>query len=112
MQQKVASLMSPRIEIKEMTGTLFVVQAECLNEKGKVVTRQLGTYQGICDNGSPGWSEYGHTPFKTKEMAQHAAQFPYAYSCYDAHYRGGEVKILEVTTHVVTTTTTVEHELA
>jgi hypothetical protein len=103
--------MPPNIETKETTGTLFIVQAECLDEKGKTVIRQLGTYQGMCDNGSPGWSSCSRTPFKTIEMARDAAQFPYTYSCYDAHYEGGAIKILEITTHTVTTITTVEHEL-
>jgi hypothetical protein len=91
------------------TSTLFYVQAECLDQKGETVTRRLGLVRGMSDNGRPGWTQYGGTGYRTLIEAQEAAKFPYSYSVYDGHYKGGVIRVLEIETHTVTTVTTYEH---
>jgi hypothetical protein len=96
-------------ESSDVTHTKFVVQAECIDQTGQTVIRQLGLVRGMSDNGRPGWTTFGDG-YETLAQAQEAAKFPHAYSVYDGHYKGGIIRVIEIETHTVTTVTIYEHD--
>lgn len=84
--------------------TYFLVEADCENNCCETVSRYLGVYQGMSDNGSPAWTAWGPaTQFLNLESAVQAATHPYQLSSYDSHYRGGDIRIRKVTETIVTT---------
>jgi hypothetical protein len=81
--------------------TYFIVQARCIDEKGQEVDRHMARVRGMTDSGRPGWSEYLAIRYDSPEEAKQAARHPYAYSVWDGCYRGGTIKVIEVTERIV-----------
>lgn len=98
-------------DIRDATITYFIVQGECIDETGKSVPRNLDTVRGMSDNGQPGWCKGAGMWFNTLADAVAATKFPYSYSCYDGHYKGGAMRVLEITKATRVVTTTKEHVL-